>query len=1188
MIVALRPPSIADTLSAARARVRDCTLVAESEVLPELIASIRLSPGERTAITARAEALVTALRGSRPAPMDLFFASFGLATPEGRALMGLAEALLRVPDRATADHLIADTLHAADWSAQRPRSGLVRLGTLGLSLAARWLDPAASAPLRLTQPGVRPLVRTAARRAMRVLGRQFVLGETVAAALRRVRRDRTAGVTHSFDMLGEAARTQADADAYFRAYADAITALARGPRREDWRDNPGISIKLSALHPRYEETQAETMRPALIDRVARLVRQARAADLGFTIDAEEADRLELSLDVAEAVLADPALDGWDGFGFVVQAYGKRAPAVIDWLATLAQATGRRIAVRLVKGAYWDMEIKRAQTLGLAGFPVFTDKAATDVSYLACARRLVDRRDVLFPQFATHNAHTVAAVLAMAGEERDGFELQRLHGMGHALHTHVRRTEGTRLRVYAPVGPHRELLAYLVRRMLENGANASFVHQIADAAVPAAEVAADPIALVEARSAAGRDPAPTVLSPADLYRPDRRNAAGIDLADRTDWQRLERERSAFAACTWTAAPILAGPGAAAGPARVVVNPARPADRVGMATDATVDDVDRAIAAAARSRDWSGRSAADRAAPLRAAADLYEANRGELLACLAREAGKTLPDAVAEWREAVDFLRFYAAEAVRLGDAGTVPRGPVACISPWNFPLAIFTGQIAAVLAAGNPVLAKPAEQTPLIAATAVRLLHRAGVPADALQLLPGDGATIGAALTRDPRLRGVGFTGSTETAKRIGRAMAEHLPPDAPLVAETGGINAMVVDSTALPEQAVRDIVASAFQSAGQRCSALRVLYVQEDGAEPLLTMLMGAMDTLTLGDPWRPATDIGPVIDADAKAAIEAHIDLHAAQGRVLKRLPAPADGHFVGPALIRVDGIDAVTHEVFGPVLHVATFAADRLDRVVAAINGTGYGLTFGLHSRIGRRIDTVTGRIRAGNAYVNRNQIGAVVGSQPFGGEGLSGTGPKAGGPGQLGRWRRRMASAAAPSEIRAGAAWSPAAALPSETVQAALTALPRPAAPAPSVADLPGPTGEANRLRREPRGPVLCLGPSADRALAQADRATALGCPALAVAPDLPRSPGRLAGTVTPETVTALTGLAAIMWEGDVDTARALRRALAARDGAILPLVQAGDDPAERLTVERHVCIDLTAAGGNADLLAGSRRA
>lgn len=641
-------------------------------------------------------------------------------------------------------------------------------------------------------------------------------------------------------------------------------------------------------------------------------------------------------------------------------------------------------------------------------------------------------------------------------------------------------------------------------------------------------------------------------------------------------------------TWAAMPILARPVAAAGPTRIIVNPARPADRPGTMTDATPDDVERAIDAAAAARGWPGRSAASRAACLRTAADLYEANRGELLACLAREAGKALPDAVAELREAVDFLRYYGAEAERLGDADTAPRGPIACISPWNFPLAIFTGQVAAALAAGNPVVAKPAEQTPLIATIAVRLLHRAGVPAEALQLLPGDGATVGAALTRDPRLRGVGFTGSTATAKRIDRAMARHLPPDAPLVAETGGINAMVVDSTALPEQAVRDIVVSAFQSAGQRCSALRVLYVQEDGAEPLLTMLSGAMDTLTLGDPWQRATDIGPVIDADAKAAIVAHIDAHAARGRVLKRLPAPAHGHFVGPALIRVDGIEEITHEVFGPVLHVATFPADRLDAVIAAINAAGYGLTFGLHTRIGRRIDAVTGRIRVGNTYVNRNQIGAVVGSQPFGGEGLSGTGPKAGGPGLLPRWRRPKTPAAVPAATPSGTATSPATALQAETVQAALAAVPCPAGPPSSVTDLPGPTGEANRLRREPRGPVLCLGPSADRALAQAERASALGCRALAVAPDLQPGPGRLASTVTPETVTTLSGIAAVVWEGDAQTARAFRRALAARDGAILPLVLAGDDFADRLTVERHVCIDLTAAGGNTDLLAGPGRA
>jgi len=1122
--------------------------------LPGLIETAALSPEVRARIGTAAEALVVKLRReAKPGLMETFLAEYGLSTDEGVALMCLAEALLRVPDAETIDALIEDKIAPSDWGRHlgKASSPLVNASTWALMLTGRVLRDAPPGPAGHLRGAIRrmgePVIRRAVGQAMRIMGRQFVLGEDIDAAMDRAAGMEARGYTYSYDMLGEAARTEADALRYLESYSTAIDAIARAAKHDDPARNPGISVKLSALHPRYEEAQRDRVMAELAPRLLRLARQAKGAHMGLTIDAEEARRLSLSLDVIETVLADPSLDGWDGFGVVVQAYGPRAALVIDWLHETAVRLDRRLMVRLVKGAYWDTEIKRAQVEGLEGFPVFTSKPATDISWLACARKLLGKTDRLYPQFATHNAHSIAAVLEMAKDHpRAAWEFQRLHGMGEALHDIVQAAHGTRHRIYAPVGAHRDLLAYLVRRLLENGANSSFVNRVVNEEIAPADVVPDPFAALEADL-------PRLPTGPDLFLPERVNSRGLDLTHRPTLDRLDTLRDPFRDHLWHAAPLLAGmaPETGARPsaggetdttgtptARPVLSPTD-GTRVGTVAEPTPADTDTALAAA---RPWEA-PARDRAETLGRAADLYEARTGEIFALLAREAGKTLPDALAELREAVDFLRYYAANAPEDG----APVGTFTCISPWNFPLAIFTGQIAAALAAGNAVVAKPAEQTPLIAHLATQLLHEAGVPRSALQLLPGGGET-GAALTSDPRTGGVAFTGSTDTARLIRRAMADHLAPGAPLIAETGGLNAMIVDSTALPEQAIEAIVESAFRSAGQRCSALRCLYVQSDIAPAFLNMLKGAMDALTPSDPWHPSADLGPVIDADAKAAIDAHVARAEAEGRLLHRLSVPATGSFAAPALIRVEGIADLEREVFGPVLHVASFEADRIDAVIDAINATGYGLTFGLQTRIDDRVQHVVERIRAGNTYVNRNQVGAIVGSQPFGGEGLSGTGPKAGGPHYLARFRR--ADRDAPAE---------------------------PGTPPALSLTLPGPTGESNRLTLVPRAPLLCLGPGAERAAAQVRAIEAMGGRARA-APDL---------ADTPEALTDLPDLSGVVFHPatpeDAVIARALDRALAARDGPLVPLI-AGRPDAGHVFHERHLCVDTTASGGNAALLGG----
>ncbi|MFY0691224.1 MAG: bifunctional proline dehydrogenase/L-glutamate gamma-semialdehyde dehydrogenase PutA [Paracoccaceae bacterium] len=1156
-----------------RAAVRAAHLKPAEACIEELAAQAGISLVTRKAAGARAAALVREIREEgKPGIMEVFLAEYGLSTQEGVALMCLAEALLRVPDTDTIDALIEDKIAPSAWGSHLGHSSsqLVNASTWALMLTGKVLSEETQGMAALLKGAVKrlgePVIRTAVQRAMKELGHQFVLGRSIEEAIRRAAPQEAEGYTFSYDMLGEAALTAQDAQGYFEAYSAAIAAISGSCGAQDIRQNPGISVKLSALHPRYELTQRDRVMVELVPRVRDLARAARAAGMGFNIDAEEADRLDLSLDVIETVLRDPALAGWEGFGVVVQAYGKRAPAVLDWLHALSCALDRKIMVRLVKGAYWDTEIKRAQVEGLTDFPVFSRKSETDVSYLCCASKLLGMTDRIYPQFATHNAHTIAAILEMA-ETPSEFEFQRLQGMGAALHRRIHEQEGVKCRIYAPVGAHRDLLAYLVRRLLENGANSSFVNQIVDESVPPERVAADPF---EALAGAPGPVAGAVVRPGDVFAPARRNSKGWDLHSDDDLEVISAARDGFLDATWRVGPRCV-PEVAGLAEHEVRNPSAPSDLVGQVAFAGVTE---AAAACDAARIWSD-PAAERAAVLRRIGDLYEANFGLFFAVLCREAGKTPLDAVAELREAVDFLRYYALEAERLGTRA--PRGVIGCISPWNFPLAIFTGQIAAALAAGNGVVAKPAESTSITAVLAVDLMHAAGVPREVLQLLPGQGAEVGAELSRNRAISGICFTGSTATAQQINRSMAAALDPAAPLIAETGGLNAMIVDSTALPQQAIADIVVSAFQSAGQRCSALRVLYVQDDIAEGFLDMLYGAMDELKLGDPWQISTDIGPVIDAKAKAAILRHIATARAQGRVLKALEAPAEGHFVAPTVIEVTGIGDLEEEVFGPVLHVARFDISRLDGVVDEINAAGYGLTFGMHSRIDDRVEQVAARIRAGNLYINRNQIGAIVGSQPFGGEGLSGTGPKAGGPNYVQRF-----CAPAPSEPLGEEGPSAGKAVGQEAVQRALSEAETPAASRLGTRDLPGPTGESNRLSIYGRGTVLCLGPGAVAARVQAQIARENGCAAVAVADGLAASEG-LDGTLDPALLGALSGFEVVAME-PCAARRAVRKSLAERPGPIVAL-SAAAELAGRCRLERHMCIDTTAAGGNTALLAAS---
>ncbi|WP_017667705.1 trifunctional transcriptional regulator/proline dehydrogenase/L-glutamate gamma-semialdehyde dehydrogenase [Sandarakinorhabdus sp. AAP62] len=1185
-----------------RQRITAACRTPEPEAVAALLPLAELAPALRPAVADTARTLVTALRAKgQQGGVEGLVKEYSLSSQEGVALMCLAEALLRIPDNETRDALIRDKIAGGDWQAHLGDSKtlFVNAATWGLmvtgKLTASFADTGLGAVLtRLLARAGEPVIRRGIDMAMQMMGDQFVTGETIAEALIRARRLEAQGFAYSYDMLGEAATTMADANRYFADYAHAIHAIGAAAAGRGILMGPGISIKLSALHPRYARAQLDRVMRELLPRVQSLAVLARSYGIGFNIDAEEADRLELSLDLLEALALAPELKGWDGLGFVVQAYGKRCGQVIDWLIDLARRADRRLMVRLVKGAYWDSEIKRAQIDGLSDFPVFTRKLHTDVSYLACAAKLLGARDAVFPQFATHNAHTLAAIHTMAGPDFaiGDYEFQCLHGMGEALYEEVVGPDRLNrpCRIYAPVGTHETLLAYLVRRLLENGANSSFVHRIWDENVSIDELIADPVA--EAR-ATGGSPLPIIALPAALYG-QRRNSLGIDLSSETALAALSQRLRDSVAIAWSARPMIAGH-AAEQAAMPVCNPADRDDVVGSVAFATPADVAWAAEVAAKAvAGWSSRPVSERAAMLERAADRLEAEMPLLMGLIIREAGKSAANAIAEVREAVDFLRYYAEQARQTLTAAHRPLGPVLCISPWNFPVAIFIGQVAAALAAGNSVIAKPAEETPLIAAQAIRILHEAGVPADALLFVPGDGA-VGAALVARAEVAAVMFTGSTEVAKLIQAELARRGDHPIPLIAETGGQNAMVVDSSALSEQVTADVIASAFDSAGQRCSALRILCLQEDIADKQLAMLKGALAELRLGHPDLLAIDIGPVITAQAQQGIVAHIERMRGLGCKVHQLALPADtarGSFVPPTIIEIDDIAQIGREVFGPVLHVVRFQRDDMSALIDAINATGYGLTFGLHTRLDETIETVTAKAAAGNLYINRNIIGAVVGVQPFGGRGLSGTGPKAGGPLYLGRLVQSEPdtslaaghppdpAAVAWAEWLEAAAMDASAALVREAIASALTGL---------TLELPGPVGETNLYALHPRGRVLLI-PATEAGLAvQIGAALAAGNSAAIVWPGGPPPAFASLPPLVSQRLTWLPDLPATATSAAVLVEAAtpgLLPRLAAMAGPI-PIVQLADATGryrrDWLVEEVSTSTNITAAGGNASLMA-----
>ena len=1210
--------------SVLRAKITAAYRRPEHECLPLLITQATLPKATGEQARELAHRLVATLREKqrKGGGVEKLIHEYSLTSQEGVALMCLAEALLRIPDRATRDALIRDKISAGNWQSHvgRSTSLFVNAATWGLVVTGKLTSTTSEADLtsaitRLIGKGGEPLIRKGVDMAMRMMGEQFVTGQTISEALANSRRFEAMGFRYSYDMLGEAATTEADAQRYYADYEQAIHAIGKASGGRGIYEGPGISIKLSALHPRYCRAQGERTMTELLPRVKALAVLARRYDIGINIDAEEADRLELSLDLLEALCFDPDLAGWNGIGFVVQGYQKRCFFVIDYLIDLARRSGHRLMVRQVKGAYWDAEIKRAQVDGLEGFPVFTRKVHTDVSYLACARKLLSAPDAIYPQFATHNAQTLATIYAMAGGNyySGQYEFQCLHGMGEPLYEEVVAKDklARPCRIYAPVGTHETLLAYLVRRLLENGANTSFVNRIADPSIPIDELIADPVAVARAIQPLG-SPHPKIALPRELFGTARENSAGLDLSNEQRLASLSAALLASADIAYTAEPLTAD-GPVAGEARTVVNPADRRDMVGTVVDATAETVSVALGhAVAAAPIWAATPPEERALCLVRAADLMEARMPSLLGIIVREAGKSLPNAVAEVREAVDFLRYYAGE-VRASFSNDThrPLGPVVCISPWNFPLAIFTGQIAAALAAGNPVVAKPAEETPLIAAAGVRILHEAGVPAGALQLLPGAG-DVGAALVADPRTAAVMFTGSTEVARLIQKTLASRLSPSGrtiPLIAETGGQNAMIVDSSALSEQVVGDVLTSAFDSAGQRCSALRVLCLQEDVADRILTMLRGAMNELAVGNPDRLSTDVGPVITAEAKATIDDHIEAMRAAGRAVEQIatgPSGRNGTFVPPTLIEIGSMAELKREVFGPVLHVLRFRREDMEGVVDDVNGAGYGLTFGVHSRIDETIARVTRRIDAGNVYVNRNTVGAVVGVQPFGGRGLSGTGPKAGGPLYLSRLLSvhppfQPFPAAAPTEARETARLFHAH-LVAEGLTAVADRVERQIerSLAGRQMELPGPVGERNLYRAEPRGAVLAVAQTEAGALVQIGAALATGNKVFVVPPadgsdlaaQIARFPVAVRADIDLTADWAHAGpFAAVLFEGDGDALSALAARVAALPGPIVPvhgiardaLDNGADDyPLEMLVEERSISTNTAAAGGNASLM------
>ncbi len=1226
---------------ALRAAITQARRRPEPECLPPLLPLAQLSTEQDKAVGELARRLVAGLRDrdtgvARENLVQGLLQEFSLSSDEGVALMCLAEALLRIPDAATRDALIRDKIGRGDWRAHlgSSESPFINAATWGLLVTGKLVATheergLSNALTRVTARVGEPVIRKAVDLGMRLMGKQFVAGETIGEALDHARRFEAQGFRYSYDMLGEAAMTAADAHRYMRAYEAAIESIGHAAAGRGIYEGPGISIKLSALHPRYSYAQRDRVFTELYPRVLALAQLAKHHDIGLNIDAEEADRLDLSLDLLEKLCAEAGLSGWNGIGFVIQAYGKRCPFVVDFLVDLAKRTRRRLMVRLVKGAYWDSEIKRAQVEGLDGYPVYTRKVYTDVAYLACARKLLAAPAEIYPQFATHNAQTLASIYHMAGGYSPSqYEFQCLHGMGEPLYAQVVGPQSAGkldrpCRIYAPVGTHETLLAYLVRRLLENGANTSFINRIADPSVSVDELVASPVESVrkiERDEGALGAPHKRIPMPRALFGDLRLNSQGMDLTDEAALETLSQALLVASAEPWRAAPtrVARGESRQGEPVR---NPADASDIVGEVVDGDGDDVESALSAAqSAAAGWRNKPPAERAACLERAADALEARLLPLMGLIVREAGKTYSNAIAEVREATDFLRYYAGEVrARFSNETHVPLGPIVCISPWNFPLAIFTGQVSAALAAGNPVIAKPAEQTPLIAAEAVRILHEAGVPHDVLQLVPGPGETVGAKLVADPRVRGVVFTGSTEVARIIQKTLAGRLDPSGapvPLIAETGGQNAMIVDSSALPEQVVADAVNSAFDSAGQRCSALRVLCLQEDIADRVIEMLEGAMDELAMGDPERLSVDVGPVIDEAARKMLAGYIQSMRDRGSRVRQVPGHVSmldtaqrGTYVPPTIIEISRIQDLKREVFGPVLHVLRFRRDGLDALLEGVNALEYGLTLGVHSRVDETIDRIVGEARVGNIYVNRNIVGAVVGVQPFGGEGLSGTGPKAGGPLYLHRMLSSSPADAAIETLRdideAGLreslkAWqmrlAPFEALRSWAGKSSpeLAVLcDRFAAFSPAGADvtLPGPTGERNEYRVTPRRKVLCLAQDDRDLLVQLAATLSVG--ARAVWPSTDRAQ-RLARAVPPSISRSIDLVSdwkaadfdVVLHHGTPDQAKEVLRGVAQREGPIASVhaFRPGDDaiPLARLVTERVVSINTAAAGGNASLM------
>ncbi|MCR8717573.1 trifunctional transcriptional regulator/proline dehydrogenase/L-glutamate gamma-semialdehyde dehydrogenase [Pseudomonas syringae] len=1228
--------------SVLRAAITSAYRRPEQEVVPMLLEQARLTAPVAEATNKLAASIAEKLRnqksaGGRAGIVQGLLQEFSLSSQEGVALMCLAEALLRIPDKGTRDALIRDKISNGNWQPHLGNSPslFVNAATWGLLLTGKLVATHNEAGLtsslsRIIGKRGEPMIRKGVDMAMRLMGEQFVTGETIGEALANASRFEAKGFRYSYDMLGEAALTEHDAQKYLASYEQAIHSIGKASHGRGIYEGPGISIKLSALHPRYSRAQYERVMDELYPRLLSLTLLAKQYDIGLNIDAEEADRLELSLDLLERLCFEPQLTGWNGIGFVIQAYQKRCPYVIDYVIDLARRSRHRLMIRLVKGAYWDSEIKRAQVEGLEGYPVYTRKVYTDVSYIACARKLLAAPEVIYPQFATHNAHTLAAIYQIAGQNYypGQYEFQCLHGMGEPLYEQVvgKVADGKLnrpCRVYAPVGTHETLLAYLVRRLLENGANTSFVNRIADHSISIQELVADPVNQIErmATQEGGFGlPHPRIPLPRDLYGTERANSSGIDMANEHRLASLSSALLSTAHNDWKAAPMLGCP-ASEGTLAAALNPSDLRDVVGHVQEASLQDVDNAIQCALSAGPiWQATPPVERAAILERAADLMEAEIQPLMGLLVREAGKTFANAIAEVREAVDFLRYYAVQARNdfTNDAHR-PLGPVVCISPWNFPLAIFSGQVAAALAAGNPVLAKPAEQTPLIAAQAVRLLLEAGIPEGVVQLLPGRGETVGAGLVGDERVKGVMFTGSTEVARLLQRNVAGRLDSQGrpiPLIAETGGQNAMIVDSSALTEQVVIDVVSSAFDSAGQRCSALRVLCLQEDSADRVIEMLKGAMAESRLGNPERLSVDIGPVIDAEAKAGIEKHIQAMRDKGRTVYQVAIAESaelkrGTYVMPTLIELESFDELQREIFGPVLHVVRYKRKELGLLIDQINASGYGLTLGVHTRIDETIAKVIDNVNAGNVYVNRNIVGAVVGVQPFGGEGLSGTGPKAGGPLYLYRLlSTRPLDAIEKSFVRGDALVAPDTRL-REVMSKPLQALKAWAASSQHAEldtlcgqyaeqsqsgitrQLAGPTGERNSYAILPREHVLCLADDETDLLTQLAAVLAVGSSAIwpesdTSKPLFARLPKDVQARIkmTPDWAKDEVAFDAVLHHGDSDQLRAICQQIAQRSGAIVGVngLSHGETnvPLERLVIERALSVNTAAAGGNASLM------